>query len=132
MYLSGTVRDRTCSITRSIPAHGINAGQFPPNTVIKKTEEPVKTIISSNGYYGFKPNTNGVIASQNDDCDMETDSAPITNGHENKIVSNGSSLDVTLSREISQNQVPIGGRKRSREDSPAPEMKRTRREGNVL
>ncbi|XP_068229340.1 ankyrin repeat domain-containing protein 10-like [Palaemon carinicauda] len=39
--------------------------------------------------------------------------------------------DITLSRAVSQNEVPIGGCKRSREDGPVPQMKRMKTEGKI-
>ncbi|XP_066974824.1 ankyrin repeat domain-containing protein 10-like isoform X2 [Macrobrachium rosenbergii] len=40
--------------------------------------------------------------------------------------------DITLSRAVSQNEVPIGGCKRSREDGTVPQMKRMKTEGPLL
>ena len=143
------MRDTTSSITRSIPSHGLNAGLIPPIDLSQKSRQP---IISSNGYYGFHSinNTNGTTNNTShqqvsEDCEMETDSTEVTpsvpngingscNGKKNdsNLVSNGSSLDITMNIGVSKNVVPIGGRKRSREDSSMPEMKRVRREGKTI
>ncbi|CAL4096464.1 unnamed protein product, partial [Meganyctiphanes norvegica] len=100
--------------------------------------------------------SNGQTNGHSEDCDMETETETvavplnngrtpngviISNGAENGVVLNGHSnglkngsivpgqgVDVTLHAGVSQNNVPIAGRKRSREEGFIPEMKRMRTE----
>lgn len=130
-HFTGMSSDVNGSISRSIPAHGLNGGVFPrsPDTALFSNKlSPVSantpqsltnglltspatapngkspvmnghntingTCTSSNGYYGFQPasnqsgthvngqsdiRTNGHV-DQSEDCDMETDAAPVHDG----------------------------------------------------
>ena len=72
------------------------------------------------------------------DCDMETDSSgpgatqqtpsgPPGSGDPSSMTS--STLDVTLHQGVSQNRVPVAGRKRARDGDEQPEHKRIRTAG---
>lgn len=149
----GTGTDVNGSITRSIPAHGLNGGVFPhcaesalfSNKLIPgSANDQVNTAdtlsntssansfpvngscTSSNGYYGFQPtssHTNGHINGQTnaltvdpnieqaDECDMETDIAPVNDGHNelsNGHVNGSESDSVNLPANGFQSDPPSG------------------------
>ncbi|XP_071512240.1 uncharacterized protein [Panulirus ornatus] len=149
----GTGTDVNGSITRSIPAHGLNGGVFPhcaesalfsnklipgsandqvntadtlSNTSSSNSFPVNGSCTSSNGYYGFQPtssHTNGHINGQTnaltvdpnieeaDECDMETDIAPVNDGHNelsNGHVNGSESDSVNLPANGFQSDPPSG------------------------
>lgn len=96
---------------------GINGGKLPPMT------NGVSTV-------------NGVNGHENEDCAMEAEDCAMSAGGDGPLVNGhgttASAADVTLHQGVSTNQVPVAGRKRTREDEDEGDYKRMRTQGNAL
>lgn len=134
-------------------------------TFVYVAESPVRSHVSSNGYYGYEPHNGSafsakVSSDQDSGMEMDTEDAALppqmngfhgaaVNGHRipnglscartPKLFANGAQLtngfggDITLSEDVSQNRVPIAGKKRSREEVDlVQQTKRVRTEGECL
>ena len=78
---------------------------------------------------GFNLNNNCINMSQSDSCDMEMEESNGNVGESMPLHANGSPGDVLLNAGMSQNLVPLAGKKRCWEDLEEPSFKRARNHG---
>ncbi|XP_018007144.1 ankyrin repeat domain-containing protein 10 isoform X3 [Hyalella azteca] len=81
----------------------------------------LKHLVSSNGYYGFSANNNTTAAGDDDEMETESDTSSPSSSTVQRPVT-----DVLVNDAVSQNLVPVAGRKRSREEDESSQAKRGR------